>query len=416
MRVLAQTKQRHLAFVATLLTAFILIGNSAWSQCGKERWSVKTGTDPDAAMVNISAVTPSIIAELRALPAPTHLPSSARLSPTEPTVFQLTCTLLEYKIEDDSDYHLVLSDAAGNTMIAEIPSPHCVGPDSPFAYAIANTRNTFDAKYHPTKTMHAVNEPVQITGIGFFDFIHGQTGVAPNGIELHPVLSITFGQPTAPSISEESPTILNRPPLTNADILALANAGFHADVLLAKIKTSKPQFDTSTNALIELKKAGVPPEVITEMIYREAGLPSPSAASGAPSSKQAAFAGAPAGSSTAATTTTQADPNVTVYVTTSGKKYHTQGCSSLRSSSIPMKLADAVAAGYTPCSRCNPPTLDKASASTTSSDTPRQGASVNPSDKPTGETTASGSPIYEGPRGGHYHYSKSGKKVYDHKK
>ncbi len=29
-------------------------------------------------------------------------------------------------------------------------------------------------------------------GVGFFDFIHGQTGVAPNGIELHPILDITF--------------------------------------------------------------------------------------------------------------------------------------------------------------------------------------------------------------------------------
>ena len=28
-----------------------------------------------------------------------------------------------------------------------------------------------------------------ITGLAFFDVIHGQRGVAPNGIELHPVLS-----------------------------------------------------------------------------------------------------------------------------------------------------------------------------------------------------------------------------------
>jgi hypothetical protein len=28
-----------------------------------------------------------------------------------------------------------------------------------------------------------------MTGAAFFDFIHGQTGVAPNGIELHPVLA-----------------------------------------------------------------------------------------------------------------------------------------------------------------------------------------------------------------------------------
>jgi hypothetical protein len=34
--------------------------------------------------------------------------------------------------------------------------------------------------------------PVHVTGIGFFDFIHGQTGVAPNGVELHPVLSISL--------------------------------------------------------------------------------------------------------------------------------------------------------------------------------------------------------------------------------
>jgi hypothetical protein len=25
-------------------------------------------------------------------------------------------------------------------------------------------------------------------GVGFFDSVHGQPGVAPNGIELHPVL------------------------------------------------------------------------------------------------------------------------------------------------------------------------------------------------------------------------------------
>ena len=29
------------------------------------------------------------------------------------------------------------------------------------------------------------------TGVGFFDRIHGQTGVAPNGIELHPVVSFS---------------------------------------------------------------------------------------------------------------------------------------------------------------------------------------------------------------------------------
>lgn len=29
----------------------------------------------------------------------------------------------------------------------------------------------------------------RVTGVAFFDFDHGQTGVAPNAIELHPVLA-----------------------------------------------------------------------------------------------------------------------------------------------------------------------------------------------------------------------------------
>jgi hypothetical protein len=28
----------------------------------------------------------------------------------------------------------------------------------------------------------------RVTGVAFFDYQHGQTGVAPNAIELHPVL------------------------------------------------------------------------------------------------------------------------------------------------------------------------------------------------------------------------------------
>jgi hypothetical protein len=51
------------------------------------------------------------------------------------------------------------------------------------------------------------------------------------------------------------------------------------------------------------------------------------------------------------------DADVTVYVTKTGEKYHRAGCSSLRKSAIPMKLKDAVAAGYEPCKRCKPPTL-----------------------------------------------------------
>lgn len=43
----------------------------------------------------------------------------------------------------------------------------------------------------------------------------------------------------------------------------------------------------------------------------------------------------------------------TVYVTATGSKYHRAGCSYLKSSRA-ISLSDAIAAGYTPCSRCKP--------------------------------------------------------------
>jgi hypothetical protein len=46
---------------------------------------------------------------------------------------------------------------------------------------------------------------------------------------------------------------------------------------------------------------------------------------------------------------------VIVYVTKTGTKYHRAGCQYLAKSAITMKLADAKAQGYTPCSRCGPP-------------------------------------------------------------
>jgi hypothetical protein len=45
----------------------------------------------------------------------------------------------------------------------------------------------------------------------------------------------------------------------------------------------------------------------------------------------------------------------TVYITKTGKKYHTATCRYLAKSKIPISLKDAKANGYTPCSVCKPP-------------------------------------------------------------
>ncbi|MGI9060003.1 MAG: hypothetical protein ACR2H5_15645 [Ktedonobacteraceae bacterium] len=177
--------------------------------CGVERWSVKTGTDADAALINLQSPTQTTIASLISLPAPTILPTNNRIQPTETTVFQLHATLNEYKLEPDSDYHLVLSDGSGDTMIAEMASPACVASSSRLLSGIQNARSEFDARYTTTSSFQTANVPVTITGVGFFDFLHGQTGVAPNGIELHAVLDIQFdsgGTPTPTPTNTPIPT------------------------------------------------------------------------------------------------------------------------------------------------------------------------------------------------------------------
>jgi len=46
-----------------------------------------------------------------------------------------------------------------------------------------------------TPALIRASESVTVRGPGFFDFAHGQDGVAPNAIELHPVISIEFHGP-----------------------------------------------------------------------------------------------------------------------------------------------------------------------------------------------------------------------------
>jgi hypothetical protein len=172
---------------------------SSTGSCGVERWAVKTGTDADAGLINLQSITQTTIASLAALPKPGTLPSNNRIQPTEITVFQLHDTLTIYKLESDSDYHLVLDDGAGHTMITEIPDPACVGSSSPLKADVQTARAAFDARYTPNGSFQTANVPVTVTGVGFFDFLHGQTGVAPNGIELHAVLDIQFGSGGTPT-------------------------------------------------------------------------------------------------------------------------------------------------------------------------------------------------------------------------
>jgi len=195
----------YLSFLCVVL--LMLVPARTLAQCGVERWSVKTGTDPDAGLVSLSSVNPATIASLTGISTPSLLPDNNRIQPTETTVFVITATLVKYVRAYDSDYHMVLVDSAGRTMIAEIPAPGCVGPGSPFAVGIAHARAQFDAMFTATTNFKTANVPVQITGVGFFDHLEGQEGLAPNGIELHPIIDILFNPNFAMAASPAALTI-----------------------------------------------------------------------------------------------------------------------------------------------------------------------------------------------------------------
>ena len=185
---------------AVLGAIMLLTSASAAFACGTERWSVKVGTDRDASRV---ATSPQLatIAQLRLIAAPPH-PNSrpkTRFVPTELTTFQVNGILRVIKKEADQDYHLVIPDPVNPrlTMIVESADPTCAS-GSQFLDSITSVRAMLDRTlqldrvFSPENPRSELSMPVTVTGVAFFDTLHHQEGVAPNGIELHPILMIDF--------------------------------------------------------------------------------------------------------------------------------------------------------------------------------------------------------------------------------
>jgi hypothetical protein len=175
----------RLALVSTVLALAVAAtsaGNSGAPrrvECGVERWTVKTLQDRP----RLLPVRQTTIAALSALPAPSNLPAT-RLR-LERRVYRVIATVTLVRHEADDDFHLVLRDSTGRHMIAESPLPGCT------------TRATRLRRSQMAQARRAVRlcQQATVTGVLFFDFQHGQTGVAPNAIELHPVLAFRCLRP-----------------------------------------------------------------------------------------------------------------------------------------------------------------------------------------------------------------------------
>lgn len=162
---------------------------AAGGQCGVERWAVKTLTDARARQVSFSPRR-TTVDHLRSLAPPATL--GARVRGVETTTWRMRARLLAAKVEDDRDIHLVIADPrSGATMIAEFPDPSCTAGAARGARArMRAAREAFVAAcgLPGTSRFALLRGTATLDGVGFFDFEHGQRGVAPNAIELHPVV------------------------------------------------------------------------------------------------------------------------------------------------------------------------------------------------------------------------------------
>jgi hypothetical protein len=167
---------------------------STATSCGGKRWPVKTLADPAGPGLRLDRVQATTIEALRRLPARPGGESS-RGDTVERTVYRVAARLVAAKvIEDDSDIHLVIADPkTDGPMIAELPAFGCtVGATRQARLLMQRARVAFlNACGDPGTGAYAEygrTSRATVTGLGFFDFLHGQRGVAPNAIELHPVI------------------------------------------------------------------------------------------------------------------------------------------------------------------------------------------------------------------------------------
>ena len=159
--------------------------------CGVERWSVKTLQDPAGRAIDLSKEKKTTVNALRKKPVQRG-PGGWRGDGVESTVYEVRARLVDAKLEEDSDIHLVISGiTAPGTMIVEFPTTSCSkGATQSAKIRTAKARKAFVSAcgLPGDSSFTKLKGQATLRGVSFFDFLHGQRGVAPNGIELRPVL------------------------------------------------------------------------------------------------------------------------------------------------------------------------------------------------------------------------------------
>jgi hypothetical protein len=156
--------------------------------CGVELWSLKTLSDPQRNLVNLHPRNTSVRA-INALTRPYPTPRT-RNTVYERRAWRVKAQIVQFKLEDDSDIHLVLF-WGGRYLIAEMPFAGCLPRTTRDRRAIVAARVGFVRRCgFPSSDWQSLGAVAYVSGIGFWDVAHGQTGAARNYSELHPVTGL----------------------------------------------------------------------------------------------------------------------------------------------------------------------------------------------------------------------------------
>ena len=217
-------KKGRFEFCVNLFIALLLSSNVLFSQnnyrneeneelegaaCGgTERWSQKVLVDAAVNSINFTPVS-TTVNSLVNIVTPTPSTTMLRYAGVEDKTYKVICNITVKKAETDNDYHLVLSDGT-HTLIGEIPDPTCsAAASSAYVSQYVAARNFIDTYIGPG-SYSSVNIPqVEVYGVAFVDPPHGQTGAAPNNLEIHPILQINFLSTTGVNVVHEKQLDVN---------------------------------------------------------------------------------------------------------------------------------------------------------------------------------------------------------------
>jgi hypothetical protein len=158
--------------------------------CNVRLKELKTLSDPQRKLVNLHPKN-TTAAAINALPQ-SHPTPKTRSTDFSRRVWRVTAQITEFKLEGDSDIHLVLFDA-NSYLIAEMPEAQCLPKKTRDRKAIIAARKKFETSCgKPTNTWKQLGAVATISGVGFFDIPHTQKPHAVNFAELHPVTAIKF--------------------------------------------------------------------------------------------------------------------------------------------------------------------------------------------------------------------------------